>query len=144
MGRPHALADPDYAELVADCFAAGMTREQMCDILGVADVKTITRWRRDPRVQNRVIELIRDRAVKITLKADAEMMNRMMNAENLTVREIIEIRREFMGDKLRSQTDEVDENTINEAQKFFDDNPDAAEQLRKLLSGGTLPAPEPG
>ena len=144
MGRPHHLADPEYAERVADCFVAGMTREEICEAVGIKDPGTVTAWRKDPRVSNLVAQKLRDQTMKIVLKVDAEMMKRFREPENLTVKEMIEIRREYAGDKLRQQMEDVDENTINEAQKFFDENPDAAEQLRTLLTGGALPADKPG
>lgn len=143
MGRPHALADPDFAHDVAAAFVAGHTREEMCDLFGVSDPKTITRWRRDPRVQLPARRMLQDRILEITRKTDAIISQRLQNPEDLTTREILDIRKEFTGDKLRESMDPVDEDTVNEAQNFFDSNPDAAEQLRALLTGRALPAAEP-
>ncbi len=135
-GRPHHLDDPEFAQQVAELFVAGCSRTEMCDALGVQDPKTITKWRRDPRVTTIAKKLISDRVLEITRKTDAEIATRLMNASELTVKEILDIRKEFLGGALREQTQEVDEHTINEAMSLFESNPEVAQQLRDLLAGG--------
>jgi hypothetical protein len=107
----------------------------MADMFSVGDLGTITKWRRDPRVQVIAKKLIQDRVLEITRKVDSQMAIRLADPGELTVRELIDIRKEYMGDKLRQQTDEIDENTVNEALSFLDENPEAAAAVRKLLTG---------
>lgn len=132
-GRPHALADPEFAHDVAAAFADGLTREEMCDLFGVRDPKTITRWRRDPRVQTIQRKIIQDRVLTITSKTDSELLRRLQNPEKLSTKELIEIRKEFLGGQLRDQTTEIDEATVAEAMSLFEDDPEGAEQLRDIL-----------
>jgi hypothetical protein len=135
MARPSALADPDFCHNVAEAFVAGLTRREMADMFAVGDLNTITKWRRDPRVQVIAKKMIQDRVLEITRKVDSQMAVRLEQASELSIRELIEIRKEYMGDKLRQQTDEIDENTVNEALSFLDENPEAAAAVRKLLTG---------
>lgn len=137
-GRPHALADPDFAKQVAEAFIAGLTRPEMCEMFGVKDPDTITRWRRDPRVKAHALKLTEDRILQVTRKVDSVMENRLQNAENLTVRELLDIRKEYLGGALRAQTEKADEETIAEAASFLEDNPEAAEQLKEILSGKSV------
>ena len=133
-GRKHALSDPDFCQAFAEAVVAGMTRRELAEMFDKAE-STISKWRKDPRVQLIVRKMIQDRVVEVTRRVDAVIATRLQNAEELTVKELLDIRKEFMGDKLRSELEPVDSETINEAQNFFDQNPDAAEQLRALLTG---------
>ena len=135
-GRPHALADPEFAYRVAECFHAGLTRDEMCTTLGVKDPNTITRWRRDPRVSTLVNKMIQDRVLEVTRKVDGEIARRMQNPQDLTIKDLIDLRKEFLGGQLRDKTTEVDEATVNEAMALFDSDPEAAQELRELLAKG--------
>jgi hypothetical protein len=141
MPRPNPLADPDYAKAVAEAFADGCSRPQMCEMFGVKDKDTITRWRRDPRVKALALKIIEDRVLQVTRKVDGVIAGRLENAENMTVQELLAIRKEFLGGALRAQTEKADENTIQEAQEFLEKHPDAMEQLEAMLAGET---PIPG
>ena len=141
MPRPNPLADPDFAQEVAEAFAAGCTRQDMCDMFGVKDKDTITRWRRDPRVKARALKLIEDRVLQVTRKVDGVISARLENAQNMTITELLAIRKEFLGGALRATTENIDEGTVQEAQDFLERNPGAMEQLDAILSGE---APNPG
>ena len=142
MARPNPLADPDFAKLVAEAFAAGMSRADMCEEFGVRDPDTITRWRRDPRVKSRALKIIEDRVLQVTRKVDGRIANILDTVEDLTVAELIMIRKEFLGGALRQQTEKADEETVNEAQAWLEDNPEKAAELEELLAGGDLPGVE--
>jgi len=139
MARPNPLADPDFAKQVAELFAAGASRQDMCDALGVKDRDTITRWRRDPRVKGLVLKIIEDRILQVTRKVDGVIAERLEHAEEMTIQELIMIRKEFLGGALRAQTERADEETVAEAQDWIEKNPEAAEALEELLRTGKLP-----
>lgn len=141
MARPNPLADPEFAKEVAEAFAAGAGRQDMCDMFGVKSKDTITRWRRDPRVKSHALKIIEDRVLQVTRKVDGVIAERLEHAADMTIQELIMIRKEFLGGALRAQTENADENTIVEAQKFLEENPDAALQLERILAGD---APNPG
>jgi transposase-like protein len=135
MARPNTMADPELATKVAEMLVDGATRQEVADVMGVTP-ETVTRWRRDPRVQTHIKRLIKDRVYEITRKTDSEIASRLADPKALTVKELLAIRSEFLGGALREETQEVDEHTINEAAALLEDNPEAAAALRQLLSGG--------
>ena len=134
-GRPNPLNDPEFAKQVAEAFAAGCTRKEMCEMFGMKDPATITRWRKDPRVQAHTMKIIEDRILQITRKVDGVISQRLQDSENMSVQELLAIRKEFLGGALRAQTEKVDENTVEEAVAFLEDNPQAMEQLDAIMSG---------
>lgn len=138
-GRPNPLADPDFAKAVAEAFAAGCSRPEMCEMFGVKDKDTITRWRRDPRVKAHAFKIIEDRVLQVTRKVDGVIAERLEHASEMTIQELIMIRKEFLGGALRAQTEKADEATVAEAQNWLESNPEAADALEELLRGGNIP-----
>ena len=134
MARPNPLANPEFAKSVGEAFAAGLSRAQMCELFDVKDRDTITRWRRDPRVKAIALKIIEDRVLQVTRKVDGVIAARLEDAENMTVQELLAIRKEFLGGALRAQTEKADEETIAEAQNWLENNPDAAQQLEDLFT----------
>lgn len=137
MARPNPLADPAFAKEVAEAFAAGLSRQDMCDMFGVKDRDTITRWRRDPRVKAYALKIIEDRVLQVTRKVDGVIANRLEKADDMTVMELLAIRKEFLGGALRAQTERADEATVAEAMDALENNPDLMEQLDALLAGNS-------
>ena len=133
-GRPHALADPEYAKQVAELFAEGLSRTQMCEILKVKDPDTITRWRRDPRVKAHALKIIEDRVLQVTRKVDASIAARLENPDQLTIKDLLDIRKEFLGGALRMQTEKADDATVAEAQEALEANPDLIEKFEEFLA----------
>jgi hypothetical protein len=138
-GRPNPLSDPEFAKLVAQAFADGLSRNDMCDMFGVKDPDTITRWRRDPRVKTHALKLIEDRVLQVTRKVDGVIAERLEHAKDMTIQELLAIRKEFLGGALRAQTEKADEATIMEAQEALERNPQLVEELEKLFSSGAAP-----
>lgn len=134
MARPNPLADPDFAKAVAEAFASGASRNDMCALFGVRDPDTITRWRRDARVKAYALKLIEDRVLQVTRKVDSKIAAILEN-DDLTVTELLAIRKEFLGGALRAQTERADETTIGEMQEFLEAHPDAMEKLESMLDG---------
>lgn len=112
-----------------------MSRQEMADLFGVSDLGTITRWRRDPRVKAHAMKLIEDRVLQVTRKVDSEIAQRLEEAEQMSLMELLAIRKEFLGGALRSQTENADEAVVQEAQKMLEDNPDLLAALDKILAG---------
>ncbi len=133
-GRPNPLRDPEFAQAVAEAFAAGASRSDMCEMFGVKDPDTITRWRRDPRVKAIALKIIEDRVLQVTRKVDGVIAERLEHANEMTIVELLAVRKEFLGGALRAQTEKADESTIAEAQDWLEANPEAAEELEKLFS----------
>lgn len=140
-GRPNPLNDPEFAKKVAEAFASGESRKSMCELFGVKDVDTITRWRRDPRVKVHAFKIIEDRVLQVTRKVDGVIAERLEHASDMTIAELLAIRKEFLGGALRAKTEAIDEGTIGEAQEFMEKNPDAMAELEAIFSGKS---PNPG
>ena len=134
-GRPNPLADPEFAKKVGEAFAAGLSRRDMADMFEVKDLDTITRWRRDPRVKAVALKVIEDRVLQVTRKVDGVIAERLEHANEMTIRELLDIRREFLGGALRAQTEKADDETIAEAQDWLESHPEKAAELEELLSG---------
>ncbi len=67
---------------------------------------------------------------------------RLQHAGDMTITELLAVRKEFLGGALRMQTEKADESTIVEAQDWLERNPKAADQLEELLRTGHLPGVE--
>jgi transposase-like protein len=132
-GRIHSLADPEFAKAVAEAFVAGASREEMCKLFNVKDPYTITRWRRDPRVKAHAMKLIEDRVIQITRKVDGAIEARLQDTGKLSIKELLDIRKEFLGGQLRAQTEKADADTTREAIDALEANPDMLEELEKLF-----------
>ncbi len=132
-GRPHFLSDPENVKLIAEAFAAGATREQMCELADVKDPGTITRWRKDPRVKAEVRKILNDRIMRISAKTDSVIEQRLQNAAEMTIDDLIKIRKEFGGSALgREQIDE--DNMLSDAMEALEQNPNLLEEMRALLT----------
>lgn len=134
MPRPNPLAEPDFAKAVAEAFAAGLSRKEMAELFEVKDLDTITRWRRDPRVKGPALKLIEDRVLQVTRKVDGAIAERLEHATDMSVMELLAIRKEFLGGALRAQTEKADEETIADAQNWLEENPEAADELERLFT----------
>lgn len=142
MARPNPLADPEFAKTVAQSFADGCTRREMAETFGVKDLDTISRWRRDPRVKRHILRISEDRVIQITRKVDARIEQILENLDDLDVKDIIAIRKEFLGGALRAQSEKADEETIGEAQDFMEAHPDLAQQLLDAFESAGQPVQE--
>jgi transposase-like protein len=133
MARPHMLADPEKARQVAELFVAGCTRQEIADTMGVTDLETVTRWRRDPRVKAIAHKLIDDRVLQITRKVDGVIAERLEHTSEMTVRELLDIRKEFLGGKLRQRTEDVDDGTTMEALEAIEGDEDFMDKVERLF-----------
>lgn len=135
----HFLSDPEHVKAVAEAFAAGASRQQMCEMFNVSDPATITRWRRDPRVKAMALKIIEDRVLQVTRKVDGVIAERLEHTEDMSIKELLLIRKEFLGGALRSQTEKADEDVILQMMEAMEANPNIEEQLQALVSGGNIP-----
>lgn len=143
MGRPTALSDPEYAKAIAAAFVSGMSHRQIASEFGI-NKDTVTNWRRDPRVKAHALKMIEDRILTITRRVDSIIEARLQHAENLSIKDLVMLRKEYLGGALRQQTEKADEATVSEAMTALEENPQLAEQLAALLqNGGPVQQTEP-
>jgi transposase-like protein len=134
-GRPSVIDDPENARAIAEMFVAGNTRQEIADAFGVQQLNTVTKWRRDPRVKAIAMKLIEDRVLEVTRKVDAVIAARLQNANEMTTKELLEIRKEFLGGALRQQHEKADDDTVHDAMNWLDQNPEQAALLADMLAG---------
>lgn len=131
-GRPHKLDDQDTLKAVAEAFANGATREAMCEAFEVKDPGTITRWRKDPRVKAEVRKILNDRIMRISAKTDSVIEQRLQNASEMTIDDLIKIRKEFGGGAIAREA--IDEDGLmGDAMDALEKNPELLEQIRELI-----------
>lgn len=141
MARPTPLSDPEFAKTVAAAFVSGMTHKDIAAQFNIHP-DTVTYWRRDPRVKAHAMKMIEDRVLAVTRRIDSIIEGRLQHAENMSIKDLVMLRKEFLGGALRQQTENADEQTISEVMTALDKNPDLADQLQALVeSGGKLPEP---
>jgi len=87
------------AELWADGYSnkaiAEKAHSTFAEIEDVPVKNTIINWRHDEQVKNKIHAIMRDRVSRIVRRTDSELIARLENAEELTVKEIIDIRKEI-------------------------------------------------
>lgn len=137
MARPNTLDDPVRCREVAELFVAGASRQQIADQMGISDLATVTRWRRDARVKAIANKLIEDRVLEITRKVDGVIAQKLQHASTMTVRELLDIRKEFLGGKLREKTENVDGDTVSEAMAALENDEDFMEKVERLFKAET-------
>lgn len=134
-GRRSKLDDPEVQELVGRAFNDGQTRAQMAATFGVAP-STISVWKRDPRVNAVIKKLQEERIFEITRKVDGRIHS-LLQQEDLSLKDLLAIRKEFVGGAMRQSMEKADEETVAQAVEALEDNPNLAAELEKLLSGGS-------
>jgi transposase-like protein len=134
-GRRSKLDDPEVQELVGRAFNDGQTRAQMAATFGVAP-STISVWKRDPRVNAVIKRLQEERIFEITRKVDGRI-HALLQQEDLSLKDLLAIRKEFVGGAMRQSMEKADEETVAQAVEALEDNPNLAADLEKLLSGGS-------
>ena len=132
-GRPSRLADAEFCDRVAEMFADGASRKEMMEALGMKDPKTITTWRKDPRIDSRVRKLINARVTMITSKVDAVLSARLQHSEKLTIKELIDIRKEYLGGAMREATERADDSVLTAAMEALERDPELLEKMSALL-----------
>lgn len=98
LDRVDGLRDR-VAELWADGYSnkaiAETVHREFVEIEDVPVKNTIINWRHDETVKNKIHALMRERISRIVRRTDSELANRLENASELTVEEIIKIRKEI-------------------------------------------------
>lgn len=88
---------------LAELWADGCTNRYIAETLlkEFAEIETepckstIINWRKDNQVTNKVNAIMRERVSRIVRRTDAGLESRLQNMDDLTVKEIIEIRKEI-------------------------------------------------
>lgn len=138
-GRPSLLNDPVKADQIAEMFADGASRKEIASTFGIKDVQTVTRWRTDPRIESRVRKLINARVVMVTTKVDAVIAGRLQHADKMTIKELLDVRKEYLGGALREQTEKADDSVLTAAMEALERDPELLDKMSALLDSSEAP-----
>lgn len=132
-GRKSRLNDADFCKAIAEAYVSGMSREDMADELD-CHRDTIPKWVSDPRVQAEASKLTLERINRISRRVDSVIEGRMARAEQMTVKELLEIRKEYLSRSMKLNSEgAATAETTNELAEAMDQNPDLAAALRALV-----------
>lgn len=133
-GSPSALDDPEFVELFAKAVSEGLTITQLAELFSVAR-STINLWKKDLRVKAAAMKIVEERVLSISRRVDREIEARLQEPKDITIDELLKIRKEFLGGALRLQTQgsKNDDRTVHESQTLLEENPEFATELQELL-----------
>lgn len=132
-GRISQLNDPEFAQQVAELYAAGTSKKEMAETLGCYP-DTIPRWVRDPRVQAYVTRITQERVNRITRRVDSEMEARLAHVSGWDLQDLLKVRKEYLERALKAGDAGTNvAATTDELSEAMDADPELAEQLRKLV-----------
>lgn len=137
------LDDPalgqERRETLAQLLADGATREAIAEVFGIS-ADTVTDWRKRADVQQLQQKIIRERANNILSQTDSKILARLQSPEaKIGLRELLEIRRTFAGEKLDINMGADHGSAITELMEKLHDDPTLAAAL-----GGALTPDGPG
>lgn len=104
MGMTNTLDRVDgLRDYIANAWAEGLTNKaiaegaakEFVEIESVPVKSTVINWRHDEQVANKIHAIMRERISRIVRRTDTALADRLDNADELTVDEIIKIRKEI-------------------------------------------------
>lgn len=134
-GRKSRLADPDFAQAVAEAYVSGLSRDEMAEELN-CHRDSIGTWIQDPRVQARAGRLTLERINRITRRVDSEMEGRLAHVKNWKLEDLLKVRKEYLERTMKIGVNmgaDAAAKTTEDLSEAMDQNPELAEKLRELV-----------
>lgn len=123
-------------EFVAELYASGMTLVDMIEQLPITDRATLRKWIADPRVSEKVEEILREKSLRIRRKVDAELEARVSDKRRLQMmppETLLKIRAELSKDFPEVSSSDAEQNRIiDQLYLLAANNPAAAEVISQL------------
>lgn len=91
--------DTDRIQRLAELLAEGIKRDDIAEVFGVHR-DTISEWRKRADVQQLMSKIIDDRAKRILSHTDTRIVKKLEEGSTIPMRELLEIRRTFAGEKV--------------------------------------------
>lgn len=133
MSQKGKLSNPEYAKAVAEAYINGVSRKEMAEIFGVHK-DTITIWVRDPRVLAHGGRFAQERVSRISRLIDKEVEERLEDIDEIGIEQLLKIRKEYIERVVKFETTGADTtSTVNDTIKAFEENPEFAAELMKML-----------
>jgi hypothetical protein len=108
MARPSTLDQVDgLRDFVAEMWMNGLTNEEVAEKVHeqFAEIeerpakRTIQNWRQDEEVKAKVHAITRERIARVVRKTDTAIETKLENVDELTVDEVLKIRKEFLPER---------------------------------------------
>lgn len=134
---------PELRAVIADGFLEGKTNQLIADEINKrypqalpVNKETITDYRRHPEVAPLIEAGKKERELRAVRKLDHALLAKLdAAAENMSVKELVEIRKALVGETHHNKNEEVEGETLQEKlMKLADTDPAQAEKLMVLLS----------
>ena len=103
---------PGLIELVAELYAAGLNNKEMLENLPISDPAALRNYLKDERVQQKVAEIMGERALRVRRKIDSEIDSRLSNPKRLRdmpADTLLKIRREYAPEVIHQAGEEAHE-----------------------------------
>ena len=134
MARPHILDEnPDLVQQLVELLADGTPARAIADTFGVHP-RTIGEWKKRADVKARLSQHIRERADSILSHTDTRIRKVLESGKDLTMRELLEIRRTFAGEKVDLNLGGNQGEALAEMMEKLHDNPELARELGALTA----------
>ena len=145
MGMTSTLDRVDgLRERIAELWVEGLTNKaipetvhsEYAEIEDVPVINTIINWRKDEVVENKIHALMRERIGRVVRKTDAAIAKKLEDVDDLTVDEVLKIRKEFVPERdaltdVKQDASQIDEDLFG----LMEDDPEFAEKLMGDLDG---------
>lgn len=134
MARPSTLdffEDADF-EALAILLADGATREQIGEAFGGADKSTITRWKKDERVQKWWAKARRERANEMLSLTDSQLLGKL-RAGRMSVDQLLKVRQAFAVEGEDSDAADSAAAVLAALMERAHGNPSLARELRQVM-----------
>lgn len=139
MARPSKLNNPEFVKLFAADYVEGMSTRQLMDKYEVHR-DTIYAWSRDPRVRAQASKLAEDRIHRVTRRVDRELERRLEDSDELDIKELLAIRKEFLGNSFKFAEDkELSAEQINDTLTSLENDEDFDAQVAEFLAKRNAP-----
>lgn len=145
MGMTSTLDRVDgLRERIAELWVEGLTNNaiaetvhsEFAEIEDVPVKNTIINWRKDEVVENKIHALMRERIGRVVRKTDAAIAKKLEDVDDLTVDEVLKIRKEFVPERDALTDEKQDASQIDEDLfGLMEDDPEFAEKLMGDLDG---------
>lgn len=134
MARPSKLANPEFVKLFAADYVEGMSLRELSNKYEIHR-DTAFVWSNDPRVRAQAAKLAEDRIQRVTRRVDRELERRLEDADELEVKDLLAIRKEFLGNSFKFTEDkQISADQINDTLTNMEDDEDFDKQVAEFLA----------
>jgi transposase len=137
MGRPAILdQNPALLDTFVELLADGRTRAEIASAMGCSK-EAVSLWKKRSDVQAKLAHVVTERANRVLSHTDSRIVKRLESGKEIPLRELLEIRRTFAGEKVELTHKGAKGDALLELMQKLHDSPDLAREF------GAVSADEP-